>query len=1005
MHKKYRLGLFPYLKIAFACAAFSTAQLFAAPVSPDQALKEVKEFHNANSVRRNIPAENREAINPSLAYTASYEGLDCFYVFNNSHEGGFTIVTADDRLPAVLGFTYSGDFDFNRLSPEMKWWLGEYEKQISAFLGTDPQLEKSSRFNAPASDKPEIKPLLTSKWNQTAPYNDDCPMDPRTHARSVTGCVATAMAQVMRHHKWPIHPTGTAGSYIFTGSTLEWDLMLDSYSSGGYTSDQAAAVALLSRQCGAAVNMQYSSYESGAYSQDVPVGLTTYFDYDKSVRMEYRDYYTMRDWNNMVYNELENNRPVYYSGRSSQGGHAFVVDGYLGRNYFHLNWGWGGYQDGYFLLNALNPSAGGTGSYAGGYNSNQMILTNVMKNIGTKEHQILVLSTGNFEYTGSNTYKITNGEDGIDLMYNACMYSIDVTFGLKIVSRSNPENVTYVKGDGSTHIESLYGTDRFTISIPRLADGTYEVYPAVYTSFDKWEDVMVPINRQRFVTLEVSGGKQTFLNEGPMKEQLPKLIASVPENVSPLYANVPMAFKITVMNVGKGDYDDNVYLSLYKKKDPFAFVYRFQTYTSIPSGASVDIEFSSSDTSVPGDYTMYFSDEEGEDIFEPIEVTLTNGNFSSAAENAIKFNSISPSFMETPSQTGVIMIVENTSDTQQSLNFKIKFLRASDKSEVTSLAPESPVIIDGKKKQNLSFAPRTFNIDPGYYYWVAETPDGKTLSKYFPVVVTGTIAEENDVYYQTISANPPKARIVSKPMDEYTGAVSIPDRINGYIVTEIKANAFTFSEDLESLRLPSDLRNIYPASFYASGLKRLDMGGSKPPYIYPEAFAPEAPENIVLSSETGDNNLYHNTTGWNEFKMSSWNIEVDDALTITGLKIDPSTGKIYNPYYVSSFVETSFVAEPNDEQKVVKAEWTVNGSIDSQNFWRTVRLPALAGEQGTVVISTTTDSGIDTAESNTEPADVYSLQGMLLIKGATPDMIKKLPAGIYISNGKKLVIR
>lgn len=997
-----------FIKTAFLTSALfymGQGTLIAAPVSPEQAMKEATEFRKANSRVMRMPAADTQR-QPSLVYTARTDKFNCFYIFNDHESEGFTIVSADDRLPGIIGFSDSGEFDINRISPDMKWWLSQYEQQIASFLDEDPQISAdNTRRRAITADKAEIKPLLTSTWNQTEPYNNDCPIDPRTGARSVTGCVATAMAQVMRHHQWPINPKGTSGSYIFNGSTLDWANMIDTYENGNYTPAQSNAVALLMRQCGASVNMMYSSYESGAYSQDVQVALVDNFDYDKSIKMLFREYFTQREWNSLVYTELENNRPVYYSGRSSEGGHAFVVDGYLGRNYYHLNWGWGGYQDGYFLLNALNPSAGGTGSYSGGYNLNQSIMTNVMKNKGTTQRQVSLLSTGTFRYAGSDTYKIEDGADNLNLIYNPLMYSVSVTLGLKVVSETDETKVTYVKAPSTTRFESLHGITEYQLAIPSLPDGEYRVYPVMLTEYDTWEDIMVPVNRQRFVSLNVRDGKQTFSNNGPEKEEMPKLIASVPEHLSPLYNNAPMAFKITVMNVGKGDYDDNLYLSLYKNKDPYAFIYRYETRTSVPAGSSVDIEFSSPDTSVAGNYTMYFSDEEGEDLFEPIQVTLTTGNFQKPSDPDINFINISPQFMDVPQETGVMILAENKSDAEKTVDFSIQLLKASDLSVVKTLKPGNPVVFQGKRRVNLAFSPMMFDIEPGYYFWLAVDNSGKTLSAPQPIVVTGIISQENGIYYQATSSNPPRARIIPSQTGNYEGIINIPNRINGYIVTEIKADAFSFSSEMTEIRLPSDLTRIYPGSFYMSGLTRIDIEAPNPPYVYNDAFDHDRINSIVLSSEYGNNNIYHSTPGWSGFRMSSWTITADSDIKLSGLKNDPATGNIYTPYYVSSFLPMSFGAEP-PAGKVVKAVWTIDGKEETKNFWRRVTLPMLTGQSASVHLSSTTDVGVDQIDDNNDKRlDIYSSQGILILRNADNEMIKSLPAGIYIANGKKFIVR
>ncbi|MDE5551627.1 MAG: C10 family peptidase, partial [Muribaculaceae bacterium] len=328
-----------------------------------------------------------------IVYVGKRGATDCFYVINT--EGGFVIVSADTRLNEVLGYSDEGAFDIERISPDMQWWLDSYCDEIASALPYLTEAPLSGTVTHRASRNP-ITPMLKTKRNQEAPYNNTCPMDGRYNRRSVTGCVATAMAQIMKFHEWPKQPKGSNGGIVFTGTTYDWGNMLDVYEQGKYNVTEATAVATLMRQCGAAVDMQYSYAGSGAYDNRAQYALFTYFDYSQDIKMVYRDYTMQKEWNNIVYSELAAGRPLYYSGSSVNGGHAFVCDGYSANEYFHFNWGWGGYQDGYFLLSALNPETGGAGSYEGGYNSHQIIFTGIRPADGEAKKQTCILSTGTF---------------------------------------------------------------------------------------------------------------------------------------------------------------------------------------------------------------------------------------------------------------------------------------------------------------------------------------------------------------------------------------------------------------------------------------------------------------------------------------------------------------------------------------------------------------------------------------------------------------------------------
>ena len=288
-----------------------------------------------------------------------------FYVFNIDSVGGYVIVSGDDRMPDVLGYSYSGSYNPETLAPNMRSWLEGYADQYE-YLQTHDDAKAVKQTSVTGE---RIEPLLTTHWFQDYPYNAKCPVI--NGERAVTGCIATAMAQVMNYHQWPKQTTtvipGYGIGYYDTeeeyqwmelpalGITeIDWDHMLPSYD-GSETAEEIDAVATLMQLCGHAVVMKYGLDGSGAKSENVRNVLPDFFAYD-GFMMGYanRGGYENDAWNQLIYNELSINGPVMYDGSiKSSSGHAFVIDGYDTNDYFHVNWGWGGENDGYFLLNAL----------------------------------------------------------------------------------------------------------------------------------------------------------------------------------------------------------------------------------------------------------------------------------------------------------------------------------------------------------------------------------------------------------------------------------------------------------------------------------------------------------------------------------------------------------------------------------------------------------------------------------------------------------------------------
>ena len=351
-----RLIIFLTISLAAVCGMQATQ------VSETEARQVADKFFSAKSSL--FKARQGQSVT-RLAYTAD-NGR--FYVYDRSQNGGFVVVAGDDRLPQVLGYGEKGDFSASNLPSSLRYWLEEMDRQI-AFL----QSHGDAVAHHPAKRETAVGPLMTTIWNQDWPYNLLCPTysdNNGNESRAVTGCVATAAAQIMNYHQWP--PVGTGNhSYVcnvnnmtvtelsadFSQSTYRWDLMLDTYDENS-SEESCEAVAKLMSDVGISMNMDYGS-SSGARERDAMFALQRYFGYyDKSYLLN-RDYYGAEEWDQILVDEITANRPILYCGydlsTATGGGHAFVVDGFNTDGYFHLNWGWGGHYDGYFLVSALAP--------------------------------------------------------------------------------------------------------------------------------------------------------------------------------------------------------------------------------------------------------------------------------------------------------------------------------------------------------------------------------------------------------------------------------------------------------------------------------------------------------------------------------------------------------------------------------------------------------------------------------------------------------------------------
>lgn len=289
-------------------------------------------------------AKSRTATTASLS--------DAYYVFNND-AGGFVIIAGDDAVTPVLGYTSTGSFDAENLPDGLKDLLKSYERQIAALGDNYVANQTATRAGFTGENL-----LNTAKWNQMAPFNKYTPNN------YVTGCVATAGAIVMKHHGYPAKGTGSH-SYTWNGKTLsasfehtyDWASMPAKYDG---TNDAAFdGVARLMADLGVAVEMQYAKSGSGASMEDLLTALKKYFGYSKYARLLAIADLGAEVWNDRLRAEIDANRPILYSAvDSNKGGHSFVIDGYKDES-FSVNWGWGGYCDGFYRIGALNPETGG----------------------------------------------------------------------------------------------------------------------------------------------------------------------------------------------------------------------------------------------------------------------------------------------------------------------------------------------------------------------------------------------------------------------------------------------------------------------------------------------------------------------------------------------------------------------------------------------------------------------------------------------------------------------
>lgn len=593
----------------------------------------------------------------------------CYYVFANGEDKGFTIVSGDDRMPEVVGYSAQGTYDPDHLPANYVGFMKAYQETVEALLKGDAQvsggLAEARQWRAERAGTAAVAPLLGGiKWNQTEPYNNRCPLYDGTN-RSVTGCVATAMAQVMMYHQYPKELKATIKAYttkskgigipeISSGATYDWDNMLPDYSQSDYSSAQADAVAKLMYHCGAAVEMNYGP-SSGA--NVTPAILATYFGYDADLMQDLtRTCFSLQQWMTLIDNELKAKRPILYSGKSSDGGHEFVCDGSDGKGLYHINWGWGGYQDGYFDLTILQPQKGGAGSGSAvdGYNRKCSMIIGIAPDNGMVDEPLAsypqIMSMDHGGMTGITWTKTTREHvlESFQAEAKTCFVNQSTTdfsgyfaYGIKangtIVLVSDYEglwNLPAVKPDGSTW--GTYGDNpELTISYP-FPQGINVIYPVYSYDTKNWH-VCSFYNNQPFI-IDVDATTMT-----PVTTPLAATVTAE----EGLYTGMTNPLTVTFTNSLDMEFNGLVNIYTNTKDNTKPSSPDFDLYITIPACGSVTRQIELPETSSSQQY-LWITDEANKD-----EAIVNGQRFTLTTAAAPNFTVVSSECNATPGQFGV----------------------------------------------------------------------------------------------------------------------------------------------------------------------------------------------------------------------------------------------------------------------------------------------------------------------------------------------------------------
>ena len=503
-----------------------------------------------------------------------------YYAFNL--EQGYVIVSGDDEMTELVGYAENGFFDAENVPPQMQLWLDGYAEYVAAV-----QSGKAKARKILLSDSPSVvvEPLVTTKWNQDAPFNNFAPEytdDNNNTQRCATGCAATAMAQIMKFHNWPEQGVGHYSyehqsfgtiSSNFSEHVYDWTNMIDRYNNGEYSNVQADAVALLMKDCGVSLNMNYGPV-SGASIYSYTPAFKNYFRY--SSRTVNRSGCETAEFTRIITDELQEGRPIIYCGTGEDGGHAFVVDGYDTNYFLHVNWGWGGYSDGYFDMNYMDPTGLGIGGGSGAFKWNQgIVLARPLKD-GVEPYEFiqqLCFVLFNDVQGGifcEQEMPANKGDDVTILLRNTANLSGESFFGSlnvgvfddsgALVTMGNEERLENNNGE-LLEFQSgrLYSVDLpMTLNTAGIADGNYIVRAMSKANGDVWRKFA----STDCLNMTVADGKVSLVSPTP---------------------NISLT--------GIGSYNGNVY-----KGNPFSVNITIHNGSSIPADGSILFKVTDSET-------------------------------------------------------------------------------------------------------------------------------------------------------------------------------------------------------------------------------------------------------------------------------------------------------------------------------------------------------------------------------------------------------------------------
>ncbi|MEC4050228.1 thiol protease/hemagglutinin PrtT [Flavobacterium sp. SUN046] len=696
-----------------------------------------------------------------LAYTItakfgnSLEEQNLIYVFNIDTIG-FVIVAADDTVIPILGYSDQGIFHSENVPPAFQKWMEGYKKQMLYVLSNDIKATDeinqqwsldnvNKSVNTSLAPNNVVGPLIQTHWDQHPLYNNLCPYDSQYNDRTVTGCVATAMAQIIKYWNYPTtgngfhmynHPKYGALSANFGNTTYQWGQMPNQISSSS-TSSQINAVATLMYHCGVSVNMEYALPESGAEGAImVSPALNNYFGYSSTTISKRSTFTSDLQWTNLLKSELDAGRPMYYEGTGGGSGHAFVCDGYDSANMlFHFNWGWSGMNDSYFNVNALNPQGVGAGGGSGMYNDNQKIVRNIQPPT-TPQNYILklsnTLSPSSTIIAYGNPFTVTTNITN----YGTNTFSGDYTVG---AFDSNGNFIDYV--ETKINYGVLQGGYTYNNNIVFSTAGMFNLLPGTYSlqlyyraTGGGWKAVQNNGSYTNLATITIVNNNSIALNSAMIVSPSTSLTQGQSASVN-----------VNIRNDGSTTFIGQYQMNLYNLDGSFVqTIYTYNENNGLPGGYTYNSPYltftSSAITASPGSY-----------LLAVIHKSNTDSTWQLTGSNYFQ-NPITITVVQAPYQAD---IYENNDAFSQSYSLPLSF--SGNTATVNTSGSNAHIGTDNDYYKivlpagyNYTITPRlhdsyssnngnTYSLDALFTY----STDGVNWSSVYDDVISGTITITN----------------------------------------------------------------------------------------------------------------------------------------------------------------------------------------------------------------------------------------------------------------------